>query len=603
MAIDRTKAYYKEWENDRGWNMRFEVIPSGEFVNALNNIDAVTYVAMPRGMITIKSHKMSFQNIPFGVRDAASIEVEFDFTDLPTNLKDMLKNPFFEHTPDGAGYAGLITTNIFVLKSDRGTNGASSFIEFCGGQKATLANSYTMTRDPSTGAFVTKGCTIEAIDVLRLVLEQTTTASWAAYILAHPGVTNLQTKSVSANGVREWLLSTNNAQKYDYEPYVRRFGIADNIRCLFYSGAYLFNDGILATIKTNLAAWTRNTPSTYNATCENSPFTAITFYKQDLSLSHTKSTTLAEDEVLILGQVLHSGTTNTGMLLDDKNGESYLEFTYLWDLLKNMCEGMCCKFIYKPLMVADTLSVSRLSYALNYEKIFHNPSNTLQDLSARFGDAQESDFDFTPCSGVYTTVTAEIPNMTEPDINHFDALITGTQSDERINVRLLNHNLPTSNLDGQPQMQEQRIYPRKLYYNYGGAPLKVHESVRINDQLSYTDYDNVTALPSLAASSGGFASEQRVADCSGWALQTQLTNGLGYAVSNFYLSRFSSNSQNEIPVTMYMVDGETMPENCGDIVTIPTIDGFAGTEKAVMLDMEADWQKGTIDITFITRGA
>jgi len=45
-----------------------------------------------------------------------------------------------------------------------------------------------------------------------------------------------------------------------------------------------------------------------------------------------------------------------------------------------------------------------------------------------------------------------------------------------------------------------------------------------------------------------------------------------------------------------------MPENCGDTVTIPVIDGFEGSETATMLEMEADWQKGTIDITFMTRG-
>ena len=75
MAIDRTKAYYKTWVNDVGWNMRFEIIPAGESVDAGANIDAVTYVPLERGMVTVKSQKASFDKIPFGVRDATSLEV------------------------------------------------------------------------------------------------------------------------------------------------------------------------------------------------------------------------------------------------------------------------------------------------------------------------------------------------------------------------------------------------------------------------------------------------------------------------------------------------------------------------------------------------
>lgn len=67
MAIDRTKAYYKTWVNDVGWNMRFEIIPAGESVDAGANIDAVTYVPLERGMVTVKSQKCSFDKIPFGV--------------------------------------------------------------------------------------------------------------------------------------------------------------------------------------------------------------------------------------------------------------------------------------------------------------------------------------------------------------------------------------------------------------------------------------------------------------------------------------------------------------------------------------------------------
>ncbi len=600
MAIDRTKAYYKEWVNDVGWNMRFEVIPAGESVSSGANIDAVTYVAMPRGMVTVKNQKASFDKIPFGVRDATSISVEFDFTDLPANLKEMLKKPFYDHSGEGIS---CVTTNIFVLKSDRGTNGASEFIEFCGGQKATLANQFTLKKNPETGAFETQKCTVEAIDVMKLVLEQTSTQAWADYILANPTDTFLK-PTIFAERLCDWVLNVSPFNvKYDYSASSNRImGINFPVTAYLYVGAYLFTHGLMGAITPILAAWTRNNITEYVANVDGTPFEQITYYKQGTSVAHARGGTINPSDLLIVGKVSDVGTF-TGMLYPDKGGESYLEFPYLWDLLKNLCEGNCCKLTYKPLMIPDGLAVDRLSYTMRYDKIFHNPSNISIDLSTRFADAHTGDLNFTPCSGVYTSATAELSNQREPDISNFEAQITGTQSDERINVKLVHHNLPTSNLDGNRQIKEPRIHLRKLYYwDSGGYVTKVHESVTIDDNIDSTLYDNVIALPALAATSGNYESEARVQECTDWAIATPLQNGLPYAVANFYLSRFSDATQNEIPVTMFMRNEETMPENCGDICTIPAIDGFDSSTSAVMLEMDCNWQKGTVDITFFTRG-
>jgi len=600
MAIDRTKAYYKEWVNDVGWNMRFEIIPAGESVDAGANIDAITYVPVNHGMIKIKSQKASFDKIPFGVRDATSLEVEFDFTDLQSNLKEMLKKPFYDHASEGID---CITTNIFVLKSDRGTNGASSFIEFCGGQKATLANQFTLSKNPETGAFETKGCTVEAIDIMKLILEQTSTQAWADYILANPTDTYL--KSVGgAIYLHDWALNVHPYNtKYDYNKV--NLGIGSSYfsaTAHLYVGAYLFTYGLMGVVTPFLAAWTRNNIAQYVANIDGTPFEQITYYKQGTTIARTKGSAISSSNLLVVGKVPLLDTT-AGMLYPDAGGESYLEFPYLWDLLKNLCEGNCCKLTYKPLMIADGLAVDRLSYSLRYDKLFANPSGLSIDLSTRFADAHTGDLDFTPCSGVYTSATTELTNQRDPDINNFEAVVTGTQSDERINVKLVHHNLPTSNLDGNRQMREPRLHLRKLYYlNAENYPIKVHESVTIDDALDSTLYDDVLPLPALAATSGNYESEQRVRECTDWAIATPLQNGLPFAVSNFYLSRFSDATQNEIPVKMFMINEETMPENCGDICTIPVIDGFDSSTSAVMLEMDCNWQKGTVDITFFTRG-
>lgn len=619
MAIDRTKGYYKEWTNDRGWNLTLEIIPSGKFDDYTYNIEAVTFEKIPRGMMSIKTHKMSFDKIPFGVRDAASMEIEFDFTDLQDNLKEILKNPFYDHTDDG--YPGLITTNIFVLKSDRGTNGASSFVEFTGGQRATLSNSYTMERNPVTDDFITRKCTIEAIDVLKLILEQTSTQEWADMIFSYSTYVDL--KAIVATNLRDWELDTDVslvplqygiAEKQDWENSDHPYDTAAHL----YRMAHLFNQGLAVSIERKMSAWFRHrafygdAPLYFNMTINRSPLVALTFKQQETDRRHRYGSDIPGNDIRIIGKttaVIDPTDIHAGMLVSDKDGESYLEYTYLWDLLKNLCEGFCCKLTYKPIMRDDASGDPRLTYEISYDKIFANPSGSAIDLSSRFADAQEEEFEFTPCSGIISIGTTELSNMQDPDISHFDAEIPGNQSDVRINAKLIHHNLPTANIVDSPrigyryQLREPRIHLRKLYHGFG---LKVHEYVKIDDGINSTEYPDIIdfpiiELPSLAETNQ-FASEERLRLVKGWAISTQQQSGLPYAVSNFYLSRFSHPAQNEIPVTMFMVNGETMPENCGDTAIIPVIDGFEGSEKATMLEMEADWQRGTIDITFMTRG-
>lgn len=71
----------------------------------------------------------------------------------------------------------------------------------------------------------------------------------------------------------------------------------------------------------------------------------------------------------------------------------------------------------------DAFGDPRLTYEISYDKIFANPSGSAIDLSSRFADAQEEEFEFTPCSGIISIGTTELSNMQDPDISHFDAEI------------------------------------------------------------------------------------------------------------------------------------------------------------------------------------
>lgn len=586
MAIDRDTAYYKEWRNDRDWKLRFEIIPAGKFVDSSHNYSTLSWVAMKRGAISIKGHKTSFDKIPAGVMDAPSITVEFELPDLHPNLVEILKKPFYNHSAEALD---IDTTNLFILKSDRGT-GTISYIEFMGGQKNTLSNSYRMDADGTA-----RTVTIDAIDVLKLVLEQTATSDWATNIITR-GIA-VETNFVP-NQLSQFLVdytvtdgSGNTITKYDR---------AYNQRVYGYRPSYMFTYGLISGIRLNLAAWTRSgNPTTYNIDLNRHPFYPIGFYEGTTTSANSKGSLLSDSDVWAVGKVTGAADETDllgGMLVADKDGESYLAYDYLWDLLKNVVEFGCSKMTYKPKLVANTTgAVMDLSYEISFDRIFANPSATVQDLSDRFADAHgEKAFEFIPSSGVYTSVTSEIPNESGDDLDHFEARILGTKSDERINIQMIHHNNPTVDgveLDpfGSGIAAELRAHARKLYTSNS---LKIHESVKIHDGITETSYDNPLAITYTGDIKG----------ISGYGVASQSQNGIHIAVADFYLSRFSNASQNKITCTMFLADGETMPENTGDLVTIPTFTNFDSSDKATILEMETDWNKGTTDITFISRG-
>ena len=435
--------------------------------------------------------------------------------------------------------------------------------------------------------------TIDAIDVLKLVLEQTTTAGWATNIITR-GIAG--EANFTPNQLSQFLVDysvTDAASRT-----IVKLDQAENQRVYGYRPSYMFTYGLVSGIRANLAAWTRSgNPTTYNIDLNRHPFYPIGFYEGATTTANNKGALLSDSDVWAIGKVTGIADETDllgGMLVADKDGESYLEYDYLWDLMKNVVEFGCSKMTYKPKLVANTTgAVMDLSYEISFDRIFTNPSATVQDLSDRFADAHpEPTHEFIPSSNVYTSVTSEIPNEGGDDLDHFEARILGTKSDERINIQMIHHNNPTvDGIELSPQgiATEYRAHSRKLYTSNS---LKIHESVKIHDGITETTYDN-----SLAMTYTG-----ELKSISGYGVASQLQNGIHIAISNFYLSRFSKASQNKITCTMFLVNGETMPENTGDLVTIPTYTNFDSSDKATILEMDTDWNKGTTAITFISRG-
>ena len=114
------------------------------------------------------------------------------------------------------------------------------------------------------------------------------------------------------------------------------------------------------------------------------------------------------------------------MLVADKDGESYLEYDYLWDLMKNVVEFGCSKMTYKPKLVANTTgAVMDLSYEISFDRIFTNPSATVQDLSDRFADAHpEPTHEFMGGEDRWADMDAwAVQNLSEEDLSEFNKVM------------------------------------------------------------------------------------------------------------------------------------------------------------------------------------
>lgn len=136
------KIYREQWTKVNGWRVRVDFVPSGgddtEYLNREVQIMSGVFA-------DVAEQKNGFDKIVLGLCDASSCKFVINYSDAPSVMKLALDRVFsYDSTPQ---VTIRPRPNLFVIWSDRGTNGDTWSVEYIGGQKLTPEIEYSSIDD------------------------------------------------------------------------------------------------------------------------------------------------------------------------------------------------------------------------------------------------------------------------------------------------------------------------------------------------------------------------------------------------------------------------------------------------------------------------
>ena len=580
MAIDRTKFYYQEWTTAHGWRCRLEIIPAGNVVSKPTD-----GIRVPTTVLGVEADEWSFEDLPFGAWKAPTMRVSIDLKNCPANLKEMLQNQIYESTISPWTYT---VTNLFVLYSDRGNAAlgyTDYYVEFCGGQNLQQGNKRTI-----DASLTPASMTVEVWDLGMLLLQEHTTAEWAAYCYNYASV------AIKATALSE-------SQPGSYQHRVPSTGWQ---RIYLYSIAELFGEHLAQSLRLHLSMWTRGLifglePSiavSGNCLC------GVTFYEQDYAVANNRGAAISAADVVVIGVVSNNDTVSDvaghlgGMLVANKGGASYLEYTTLYDLLNDIAKNFWCKLRWKYERYDMSGTKDNITIHFYWDRWQDNFASPLAD-SVYFPLMSVSNVELTDCHNVIRSGESEMPDVGEDDADKRVVSVGGVRNSATWNAKMIHNNQPTyaESRFNASTIYTNRIDLRRLYYYYDGQPnvYRVHATVQLLDDragASATTYEEIIPLPG-------------VADVEPYnkaiAKMQSSSSGLAYAVARRAVDVLGSPYQGELTASFLLkANVGLLPSNCGSVLKTDEISGEKYGVWWILTGAKADWKTGVIDCTMFS---
>ena len=606
MAINRDIAYYLDFKNSIGWDMRLQIIPAGE-PKAPNSF---TWTKLNGMVVELKGARMDFEDLPMGIMKAPTLSIDINFEQKSdANLAEMLQQPHF--TTSG----GVLTSNIYTLATNYGSGAVDKFL-FVGGQSLELGNEFKVNSSHEVIAV-----TVQSIDIVKLVMETSSTADFCEFILDNVTPANEDTVSAYAEdylkpgGVRDNRKRSilpeppsplgDTAAPYSTETYL-------------YSLTQIFGaSGLGAFMKSRINAWLRRTGLSpdHGFVVQNDVLRTITLHKQ---LAHS-NTALTASDVYVFGKItfvrpyLHyPELPNVGILYDEAGDESFHSAPYLHELISDVAETFCVKFKWQA-VTNDGTNNNTLSgyyvplFTCGWYRPFESSSGTTNSLNTLKVIA-DGEYTITTAANVVRSCEVELPNISGDNISNVKEDLSGIANTSTWGIKAVLYAVPTMPTKVNNELvpykdgvSEERLYLRKLVYeNVSASDTKFYvpgDKTIINDgeHTPYTLNSPVT-FPDLAT----LSSEQRVDAVKAWVLETQRTNTHAVAIIKWVTQTFDDADITKRSLD-YLMDGTLLqPWGIGDVLTLPSISGSGASNKCVLMSMELDYMTGKASCDFIS---
>lgn len=102
-----------------GWRVRLDILPTG---NSLNNPSNTIAEEDAVSLLELGSQKNEFDSVPYGLSKPQTLKIKLGWSRLSADLQSAITDQ----------PSDFLSRNIFLLYSDRGTNGATYSLEFAG---------------------------------------------------------------------------------------------------------------------------------------------------------------------------------------------------------------------------------------------------------------------------------------------------------------------------------------------------------------------------------------------------------------------------------------------------------------------------------------
>lgn len=581
MAINRDIAYYLDFKNSIGWDMRLQIIPAGE-PKAPNSF---TWTKLNGMVVELKGARMDFEDLPMGIMKAPTLSIDINFEQKSdANLAEMLQQPHF--TTSG----GVLTSNIYTLATNYGSGAVDKFL-FVGGQSLELGNEFKVNSSHEVIAV-----TVQSIDIVKLVMETSSTADFCEFILDN--VTPAATGSVARLDSYDYALGSGGLFLNALEA---QTGVTYSFET--YSLAQIFGaSGLGAFMKGRINTWLRRTGLSpdFGFVVQNDVLRTITLHKQ---LAHS-NTALTASDVYNYGQITitdASGSANTGLLHPDANDESFYSAPYLHELISDIAETFCVKFKWQAVTNDGTNSNTLSGYGYyvplftcGWYRPFESSSGATNNLSTLKVIADGS-YTITTAANVVRSCEVELPNISGDNISNVKEDLSGIANTSTWGIKAALYAVPTL-FTTRASTSISPVYLRKMMYVDSGVRFTPFDKTVINDGEHTYTLSDITPLPNILT----MPIEVGLDALSAWIIETQRTNTPAVAITKWVTQTFDDADITKRSLD-YLMDGTLLqPWGIGDVFTLPSISGSGASNKCVLMSMELDYMTGKASCDFIS---
>jgi hypothetical protein len=597
MAINRDIAYFLDFKNSIGWDMRLQIIPAGE----PKAPDTFTWTKLNGMVVELKGARMDFEDLPMGIMKAPTLSIDINFEQKSdANLAEMLQQPHF--TTAG----GVLTSNIYTLATNYGSGAVDKFL-FVGGQSLELGNEFKVNSSHEVIAV-----TVQSIDIVKLVMETSSTADFCEFVLDNvtPAATTTDDYNVYARDYRKAGAHNGANEINSVLPFTE--GFSDDVK--LYSLAQIFGaSGLGAFMKSRINAWLRRTGLSpdFGFLVQNDVLRTITLHRQ----INDGNTALTASEVLVWGEIVRVRNSDsvemsrTGLLYDESGDESFHSSPYLHELISDIAETFCVKFKWQAVTNDGTNNNMQAMYYVplftcGWYRPFESSSGATNSLSTLKVIA-DGEYTITTAANVVRSCEVELPNISGDNISNVKEDLSGIANTSTWGIKATLYAVPTlpTNVGnervGSVASVENRLYLRKMVYQ---VPVTFRfcvpgDKTIINDgeHTPYTLNSPVT-FPDLQT-----LNYQAAVDAAkAWVLETQRTNTPAVAIAKWVTQTFDDADITKRSLD-YLMDGTLLqPWGIGDVFTLPSISGSGASNKCVLMSMELDYMTGKASCDFIS---